>query len=232
MDVEVCIESLAEANLASQFGAKRVELCSALDLGGLTPSVGLIQKCSEINQIDVHVLIRPRPGDFTYSKEELRTMKADIQHAAEYGAKGAVFGILTPENEIDLNSNIELLELAKSLQLGATFHRAFDLVNNPIHSLSDLINLGFDRLLTSGQQTTAIEGLSLISNLVENAKNRIEIMAGSGVNSSNVQELVNTGIDAVHFSSRKKQIESPLGMGTNYAPDSEKIAGIMKQLKS
>ena len=232
MDVEVCIESLAEAKLAVQFGAKRVEVCSALDLGGLTPSAGLIQQCSEISQIEVHILIRPRSGHFAYSKEELSTMKADIERAAQYGVKGVVFGILTLENEIDLNSNIELLELAKLLQMEATFHRAFDLANNPTKSLSDLINLGFDRLLTSGQKPTAVEGISLISDLVEKAGNRIEIMAGSGVNGSNVQELVKTGIDAIHFSSRKKQAESPLSMGTASAPDSEKIAEIMKQLKS
>ena len=230
MEVEVCIESFSEAKLAAKYKAKRVELCSALDLGGLTPSSGMIEACSAISELEVHVLVRPKPGNFNYTDDGFRIMKRDILMAKKHAAKGVVFGILNSDFEISMHQNRELVELAKSLEMEATFHRAFELVQDPIQSLDHLIELGFDRLLTSGQHPTAMEGISLIEDLVKKAKNRVQIMAGSRVNSSNVQELAKTGINAVHFSSRKKHVESPPGIGTTYIPDLEKIAAIMKEL--
>lgn len=231
MDIEICIESVAEARLAAKHGAKRVELCSALDVGGLTPSLGLISACSAIDEIEVHVLIRPRSGGFEYTQVELDVIEQDIRMARKYGAKGVVFGVLNNEM-VDVVVNGKLSTLAESIELETTFHRAFDVVNDPMLEMEKIIDLGFDRILTSGQKRSAIEGVDLIGNLVEKAKGRIQIMAGSGVSATNALQLAKTGVDAIHFSSRKAGREEKLGMGTSYQPDAEKIEATLKALST
>ncbi|MEQ9404576.1 MAG: copper homeostasis protein CutC [Cyclobacteriaceae bacterium] len=229
MDIEVCIESLEEAELAVRMGVKRVELCAALETGGLTPSAGMIAECCK-KKIEVHVLIRPRSGDFVYSEAELAVMKRDIEVSAKSGASGVVFGVLDLEHGIDAEANQSLLDCANSVKLESTFHRAIDIAKNPIDIMEKLISLGFTRILTSGQQSVASEGIPLIGQMVKKAAGRIQIMAGSGVSEVNAQQLAETGIDALHFSSRKKKHAKKLGLGYSYEPDPVKVSAIMKSL--
>lgn len=231
MDIEICVESFDEAKLAAQFVVKRIELCSGLDIGGLTPSTGLIRECTNLSP-EVHVLIRPRGGDFCYNAQEIMIMEHDITVSKECGAKGVVIGVLSDNGILNIAANAQLIRLAKSLDLEVTFHRAFDLTQDPIQVVERLIELGFDRLLTSGQKLTAIEGNDLIQKLVKHVDGKIQIMAGSGVAKENVNQLLASGVDAIHFSSRKKLKVTPLNMGSQYVPDLEKIAAILNQIKS
>ncbi len=231
MKLELCIDSVDEAKVARDFGFNRVELCSALEIGGLTPSYGLIKACAAIRNIETHIMIRPRGGSFDYSKNELEIMKADIEKCASLGASGVVFGILNGDNTIDRPSNELLITIAKSLGLETTFHRAFDFIHDPITGLKSLIELGFNRLLTSGQKPKAIEGKDLIKELVKVSNRQIQIMAGSGVDASNAVELKECNVDALHFTARKKS-DSVLSfqMGNEFVPDEEKIKKILSVL--
>jgi len=229
MKLEACIETLAEAKVAAKHGIDRIELCSALDLGGLTPPISFIQASAPI--INTHVMIRPRGGDFVYSSDELNLMKTDIEAAAEFGAAGVVFGCLNGTNELDMVASAELVKVAKKEGLTCTFHRAFDFVFDMPKALDQLMQLGFHRVLTSGGQATAINGLNQIMKLITQSDGRIEIMAGSGVNASNIKTLKAAGVDAAHFSIRKKQNRIvSLNMGTQYEVDEEKIVEIKKAL--
>lgn len=233
MQIEVCVEKLETALAADKLGADRIELCSALDLGGLTPSHGLIESCVEQCSLDIFIMIRPKPGNFVYDDNETSIMKKDIEFAAKSGADGVVFGCLTGVNKLDINKNKELLDLAKSLKLGVTFHRAFDFIYNKETALNHLINMGFDRILTSGGEKTAMEGIKNIKRFVTISKNNIEIMAGSGVNPANAPQLANTGIDALHFTARKSMSgNNSLNMGKEFVPDVEKIKAIISNYKS
>ena len=232
MDVEICIENLETALLADKLGAQRVELCSALDLGGLTPSLGMIEACVEACALDIFVMIRPRAGGFVYSASELDIMEIDIKKAKDVGAHGVVFGCLTDDFRLDEYQNKQLLGIAKSLDLGVTFHRAFDRCKSPDEGLERLIDWGFDRILTSGQEKTAIEGLEKIKDWKQRSGGQIEIIAGSGVNASNAKILMEAGADALHFTARKKIIkEDTLGMGDEFVVDVAKIENVMKIIK-
>ncbi len=227
MDIEICIDSYNGALSALHYGAKRVELCSSLNDGGTTPSYAMIKKCSELVGIEVHVMIRPRAGDFVYSEDELLIMKENIIAAANAGAKGVVFGVLDDKNEVDIQANMFLLESVFHLKLEATYHRAIDICENPLNGLENIINMGFNRILTSGMKEKAIDGLAHIKEFVLISNGRIEIMAGSGVNSSNAMNLAKSGVNALHFTARKiEHNEETLKMGTNYVVDSEKIKSI------
>lgn len=229
MIFEVCIDSYEGALLAKKYAAKRVELCSALSVGGLNPSIALTKKCSTLSDLEVHVMIRHTEGGFVYSDSAIQIMKEDIRQFASAGAKGVVFGCLTTDYKINLSQNKELVEIAKQMDLECTFNRAFDFVKDPKKELKSIISLGFDRLLTSGQEKTAIEGIDCINELVKQAKQGIQIMAGSGVNASNALALSNIGIDALHFTSHIKNSEGDsLGMGIANKPDEHKIAAITK----
>ena len=232
MTIEICTDSLEGAILAETFGAKRIELCAALSVGGLTPNYGLIHDCVEKN-VEVHVMIRHKEGGFIYSNSDVIIMKKDIEKAKEAGANGVVFGCLTKNNEIDTAQNHELVAFAKSLSLEVTFHRAFDFVSNFSKALEELIALKFDRILTSGTKPTAFEGKEIIEQIVKQAQNRIEIMAGSGINSINVQEIATTGVNAIHFTSHRKDANnSKLGMGSLNIPDPKKISAISSVLSN
>ncbi len=226
MTLEVCVDSYETALLAAQYQAKRIELCSALSVGGLTPSLALVQQCISIKSIETHVMIRPREGDFYYNNNEIESMSKEIEFMAKIGVHGLVFGCLDMNNNIDVHHNELLIKIAKSKGLETTFHRAFDFVKNPLESLESLISMGFDRLLTSGQKKTAIDGKELIKSLVFQSKGRIQIMAGSGINKENALSLASLGIDALHFTSHKKQGEDSLGMGYKSIPNEEKIKSI------
>lgn len=231
MNLELCTDSVEGAVMAEKHGFKRIELCAALSEGGLTPSFGLIKKCAEATgKVEVHAMIRVRGGSFTCSDPELEVMKEDITQAGKAGAKGVVFGILDGSGEISEN-NHALVQLAHSLGLQATFHRAFDQVEDAMKAIETLIEMGFDRVLTSGLRQTAIEGIETIRLLNELHGKRIEIMAGSGVNSDNAALLAATGIENLHFTARKSSEEELMdGMGVHMLTDEQKILAIKKAL--
>jgi len=232
MEIEICVERLETALVADNLGANRIELCSALDLGGLTPSAGMIQSCVDNCSLDIFVMIRPRGGGFVYDSREIEAMKNDIVLAESIGAQGVVFGCLTKGNDLDDYNNSLLLDIAKSKGLGVTFHRAIDFCQSPVDAIGNLINQGFDRILTSGQAKTAIEGIENIAHWKKNYGDKIQIMAGSGVNKTNAFQLKNTGIGALHFTARKKvSLNNDLKMGINYSADEEKILSILNEIK-
>lgn len=200
MQVEVCAFSVESGLNAQQAGAFRVELCGGLYEGGTTPSYGLIERARAVLSIKLFVMIRPRGGDFCYYEEEFAVMKADIKAAKTLGADGVVFGILLPNGEVDVERTAELVALAQPM--GVTFHRAFDVALDPFEALEAVIKTGAERILTSGQQNTALLGSDLIQQLTQKAAGRIEIMVGSGVNADNALLLAKTGIQALHLTGK------------------------------
>lgn len=199
MITEVVVYNIESALHAQRGGADRVELCDNPGGGGTTPSSGAIAVVREVLDISLFVMIRPREGDFCYSDLEFEAMKHDIVRAKELGADGVVFGILSPDGTIDRQRNRELISLARPLKV--TVHRAFDMTKNPTEALESCIEVGFDRILTSGQEEEAQQGIPLIRTLVREAKRRIVIMAGCGVREDTVEEIVEkTGIKEMHLS--------------------------------
>jgi copper homeostasis protein len=198
--LEICSFSLESCLTAQKAGAGRVELCGGMFEGGTTPSAGLIRLAHQNLSIQLYVMIRPRGGDFYYSDTEFEVMKSDILTAKNLGADGVVFGILNPDGSIDTIRTAALVNLAKPMKV--TFHRAFDVTENPIQALEDIITCGCERILTSGQKNTAIEGIDLLKTLVEKSNNRIEIMAGSGVNTQNASQFLSIGIHALHMTGK------------------------------
>ena len=223
MIFEVCADTVEGVQAAVQAGVQRVELCSGLVEGGVTPSIGLVsQACRQ--GIAIHVLVRPRGGDFVYSQAELEVMRQDIQALKAAGASGVVLGVLRPDGAIDFERTQELADLARPLSV--TFHRAFDLCRDPAAGLETLIRAGIDRLLTSGQRATAIEGAECIAGLVKQAGMRIRVMAGGGINPKNLPLLIQTtGVGEIHFSARKPVVSAMtfrrqgVYMGKAYQPD-------------
>ena len=189
MIIEVCAESYEYALKAEKAGADRIELCKDLHLEGLTPDYESAKRTIDTLDIPVFILIRPRGGDFIYSHEEFELMKRDILRFRKMGCKGIVSGVLNSDNSIDIKKTKELVELSRPLEF--TFHRAFDKVNNPLYEIENLIGLGIDRVLTSGQKEKAIDGLVLLKQLNSISNNRIKIMPGSGINKSNIVNFVN-----------------------------------------
>lgn len=203
MLLEICVTSVESALAAQRGGAARVELCDNLAEGGTTPGYGLISVARKSLRIKLHVMIRPRGGDFLYDDTEFEIMRQDINLAGQLGADGVVFGILTADGQVDVKRMQELIHAAKPMHV--TFHRSFDMTADPFHSLEQVIECGADSLLTSGHQNKASEGIPLLKKLADQAAGRIEIMAGSGVNAENVSELVReTGVDAVHLTAKKR----------------------------
>jgi copper homeostasis protein len=229
MIFEVCTDSLDGALAAGKFGAKRIELCAALSVGGLTPNYGLIQACIEKSSVEVHVIIRPREGDFNYNLQEIEIMKKDIEVAKNAGATGVVFGVLNEKNEIS-KANKDLFDFSKSFALEVTFHRAFDFVPDYHTAIEKIIEYGFDRLLTSGLEQTAIEGFSVIKELQVTYGDKIQIMAGSGITAANVLKLAEAGIENFHFTARKSiPSKDSFSMGKNFVVDEDKIQNIINQ---
>lgn len=224
MIFEVCVDSVEGALEAQAGGAQRVELCDNLVEGGTTPSLGMIQVARQKVSIGLHVIIRPRGGDFLYSESEFEVMRQDIQAAKAAGANGVVLGLLNRDGSIELPRTRALVELARPLSV--TFHRAFDLSRDAQESLESLCSLGIERVLTSGQQPSASEGAGCIAQLVRQAGDRICILAGGGITEANAAEIARkTGVREIHFSARR-WIESPMQaqnprcvMGKAYQPD-------------
>jgi copper homeostasis protein len=203
VEVEVVAFSLESCKEAVKGGAKRIELCSNMYEGGTTPSAGLVEEAIKLKPVEIHVMIRPRGGDFCYNEEEFKLMKREIELVREMGAHGVVFGVLTPEGTIDLARNATLIAAAGKME--TTIHRAFDMAADAFAALESVIQLGFTRILTSAQQNSVADGIPLLSELVEKANKRIQVMAGSGVNETNALALAKTGINALHLSGKAKR---------------------------
>ena len=187
MIIEICVESYEYALKAEKAEVNRIELCKDLHLEGLTPDYETAKKTIDSLNIPVFILIRPRAGDFTYSDEEFELMKSDIVKFKEMGCKGIVSGVLNDDNSIDIDRTKELVELSKPLEF--TFHRAFDVVSDPFKEIENLIELGIQRVLTSGQKNKALEGLELLEELKNISKNRIVIIPGSGISNTNFKKF-------------------------------------------
>lgn len=202
---EVCAAGIDSCRAAERAGADRVELCSGMVEGGITPSHGVIKVAREVLSLcRLHVIIRPRGGDFIYSDDELRAMTEDILSARDMGVDGVVFGCLDERGDVDERACAALLRAADGMS--TTFHRAFDCCAHPLRNLERLVRLGFDRLLTSGQEPTAELGVPLLRSLHAAAAGRIVIMAGSGVNERNIARIhAATGIGEFHFSARSER---------------------------
>ncbi|MBS1975319.1 MAG: copper homeostasis protein CutC, partial [Bacteroidetes bacterium] len=199
--LEICSFNLQSALIAQQAGAQRVELCADPEGGGTTPSLGVIKMARAKLQVQLYPIIRPRGGDFLFNDEEFDIMMNDVALCKQYGCDGAVIGMLNADGAIDKKRCAKLVELA--YPLGITFHRAFDWCANPFEAMEDIIGIGCERILTSGQKPTALEGAALINELVRQADNRIVIMPGSGVRANNIVELKEkTGAEEFHTSAR------------------------------
>lgn len=197
--IEIVVYNIESALRAQEGEADRIELCDNPGEGGTTPSYGIIESVRQNVSMDVFVMIRPRGGDFHYSNYEFHAMKRDISQCQKLSVDGVVFGILTPEGTIDKKRCKELIEKARPLKV--TCHRAFDMTRDPFEALEDCIEVGFDRILTSGQQTQALQGATLIGELIKQANGRIAIMPGSGVNENTVTEIIEkSGATEIHFS--------------------------------
>lgn len=203
MILEVCAANLPSAFAAQRAGALRVELCAGLELGGLTPSLGLIKAAVQALSIPVHVLIRPREGDFCYTEQEIGVMLRDIELCGEAGAAGVVLGATKADGEIDWGQMAAFKKVAKGLDL--TCHRAIDFAPDPLGALERLVALQYNRVLSSGQAASALEGRVLLKKMVQAAQNRIVVMPGGGINQHNIAELAEyTGASEFHLSAKRK----------------------------
>ncbi|MGR5095221.1 copper homeostasis protein CutC [Vibrio maritimus] len=244
--LEVCIDNIESLAYAITGGATRIELCSSLALGGLTPNAGLIKQAVQSSSIPIYVMIRPRQGDFLYDCDDVEIMAEDIRTAAKYGASGVVLGLLDKEGHVDMPRSIRLVKLARELDLGVTFHRAFDQCRHPEQALEDVIALGCERILTSGLAASASEGVATLSAMVQQAEGRIAIMAGAGVSSDNVASIIaSSGVNEVHLSgkstrqSKMHYVADDAKMGASDIDDfaipitsTEKIRAVTKVLNS
>lgn len=199
---EVCANSVESCLAAQNGGADRVELCAGIPEGGTTPSYGEIKIARKLlSATMLHVIIRPRGGDFLYSPLEIERMKEDIKLCKDLGVDGVVFGCLNSDGTVDMENNRKLMECAKGMSV--TFHRAFDRTKDPFKAMDNIIELGCNRILTSGQQPKAVEGTALLAQLKKKAENRIILLAGSGVTEDNIKHIYDTtGIREYHFSAR------------------------------
>ena len=224
--LEICAGSVESAIAARDGGAQRIELCAALEIGGVTPSAGIIAEARKVEGLALNVIIRPRGGDFLYNSYEAESMIHDIQLCKKLGVDGVVIGALTADGDIDTALCRRLIAAADGMSV--TFHRAFDMCRDPRQALEELIALGCDRVLTSGQATTAETGIPLLKELVGLAAGRIIIMPGCGVNSANAARILQeTGATEIHASARKsvgsgmRFRHSGVSMGN---PDSDEYA--------
>jgi len=204
--IEICCASVEDVFEAKRGGADRVELNSALFLGGLTPSIGLVRRSREA-ELPMMVMVRPRDGGFCYTESEFDAMLEDIKAFREEGVEGLVFGVLTPDGRIDVDRCRKLLKASGNAQ--KVFHRAFDVVPDWREAMDELVELGFDRILTSGQKENSILGKNTIKEMLEYANGRIEILPGGGIRPHNIKELIEfTGCTQAHASAGAKRIDS------------------------
>ena len=208
MVIEICCSSISSVKNAINYGANRIELCQDLLNDGITPSKRLLNSAIKISTKPINVLIRPRIGDFFYSSEEIKLIEYEIKQIKSLPINGIVIGILNRENDLPINVLKKLVQIIKPLDL--TFHRAFDIVNNPIKSMNKLIEIGFDRILTSGQSDTAEKGLKMLLELKEKANGKISIMPGGSINENNCHIFLKNGFNEIHLSAKKKKKENKI----------------------
>lgn len=220
--IEIACFNLESAVIAQKAGADRVELCADMSVGGTTPTIEIIQQAREHLTIDLYVMIRPRGGNFVYSEAEFEQMKSEIETIKKLDVNGFVFGILKDDNTINIEQNKVLVELVKPFS--CTFHRAFDEVLNVEKALENVISCGFSTILTSGTFPNVMEGKEVLKQLVNQAKNRIEIMPGGGLRSTNISEI-NEMVDANWYHS------SAITDGSEIASP-EEIVQLKKKLQS
>jgi copper homeostasis protein len=243
--VEACVDSVASARHAGAAGASRLELCANLVEGGVTPSLGMLATIRERVSIPVHLLIRPRGGDFLYDEDEVRVMLRDIAECHGVGADGVVIGALEAGGAVDREITRRLIDAARPLTV--TFHRAFDLARDAGEALEELVALGIERVLTSGQARTAEAGIRLLARLVAAAGERILIVAGGGIDESNAARIVReTGVRELHVRGSRvgpsgmKFRRVGVAMGKPYQPDeyrrvetdSDRVRGIVREVNS
>jgi copper homeostasis protein len=204
-ELEICVNSIHSALAAQEGGASRVELCDNMAEGGTTPSAGMISRCKKLLSIPVFPIIRPRGGDFLYSKEEFEVMKQDILFCKASGCEGIVMGILKVDGSIDIERCAELIALARPMHV--TFHRAFDRCNDLEKGLEEIISLGCERVLTSGGNISAENSVQTLKDLIQQSDGRISIMPGSGINENNIDLIAkNTGAYEFHSTARSPKI--------------------------
>ena len=203
--LEVCVDSVCNAVVAQSAGVHRIEFCANLPEGGTTPSPAQIEIARKQLQIQLYVIIRPRGGDFLYDEMEFEIMKSDVRFCGKAGCDGVVIGILLPDGTIDKERNGELIRIARQYEMEVTFHRAFDRCANLFEAMETLIELGCERILTSGGYDTAIEGAGIIRRLIGKAGERIIVMPGSGITPENIGELIqNTQAKELHGTFRSR----------------------------
>lgn len=223
LQFEICVDS-PEGVIAARDGqANRVELCDNLFEGGTTPSIGAVKMARRVGGIKLHIIIRPRGGDFLYSDVDFDTMRMDVEAARSARVDGIVIGLLTPQGDVDKERTTELITLARPMSV--TFHRAFDVCRDPFAALEDLVEIGIDRVLTSGQQADALSGAETIKKLVDAAGERIVIMACGNIDETNVAEIVTqTSANELHFTafeevtSEMEHRNNAVSMGSDDAP--------------
>jgi copper homeostasis protein len=206
--IEICVEGIDGLAAAQAGGADRVELCASLLEGGLTPSMGVVKQAVAVSMIPFYVIIRPRGGDFLYSELEFLTMLDDVRSCRELGVSGVVIGCLTADGRIDESRMGELVEAARPMKV--TCHRAFDMTRDPEEAIEALVRCGVDRVLTSGQRDSALEGIDVLKRMHDAARGRILIMACGGLDESNIAEVLHRSeADELHF---KALLTRPSGM--------------------
>lgn len=221
--IEICLDSVESVINAEKGGAGRVEFCSDLFEGGLTPTLGAFQVAKKYASIPMNVMIRPRGGDFFYSDLEFETMLYDAKIFRNAGANALVFGMLTPEGRIDKERSAKFIEIANGLPV--TFHRAFDMTRDPYEAIEDLISLGVNRVLTSGQEATVPEGLDLLSELIERYGDKIVIMPGAGITERNFKKIHQT-LQAREY---HMYLHSPVASAMQYRPEHIYMGGLLRQ---
>lgn len=200
--LEVCADSVESVLAGERGGATRIELCQNIVIGGTTPSPKLFEEIKKHSQIQMHVLIRPRFGDFCYTSYEYSVMKEEVRMFRELGAQGVVIGVLAPEGTLDMKAIYDLMQEAQGMSV--TLHRAFDMSSDPYETMEEAISLGMDRILTSGQKNLCTEGIPLLKSLKEKSMGRICIQVGGGVNGTVIRQMYSaTGITAYHMSGKE-----------------------------
>ncbi len=223
MLIEIAVDTVQDAIAAELGGAHRIELCSDLEADGLSPSIELVREARKALRIPIHAMVRPRAGDFCYSDDEFDRMRSEIALFRALGVNGIVLGILHRDNSIDQERSTELVRLSQPL--GVTFHRAFDAAVDPFGALEKIINTGAVRLLTSGQQRTALEGIGMIKQLIESARGRIQILPGAGINNGTINALMRLdGIRELHIGKGAKA----KGYDGSYSVDRQMVQKLLR----
>jgi copper homeostasis protein len=229
MILEVCIDLIESALAAMRGGADRIEVCGALSVGGITPSYGLVEQCVAIGGIEVMMMIRPHAGGFCYEPDEVSIMLRDIHVAQTLGAHGIVIGALQKDGRVDRELCQRLIDSARPLSV--TYHRAFDLTPDPLEALDSLLELGVNRLLTSGQAECAMQGSDLIRELVGRAGNGLAVMAGAGIRPQDVATLIRTtGVREIHTSARESVADDNSRMAEFVQPSSVTRQEIVREM--